>query len=312
MSGGRIGSSRTEQDIKEDLEATEKNLASHQAVAKKLQEEFEDLSSKRTSKLNELEIEQTTVEELQTFVQRLKIDLNALTQVAQIEKDFEGCPHEWQKKVIRFMRQHSVPLTILNLVTEAKEAFEGEFKITKAKSDMVSLMSHLIVGKKVEKVKTGVYKWAVLPGNWLKPVTPGAPVQPFPPRVEAPQTQQDPRELLAFEIFNIVMSRQGMQQLKDIEPMFRSLCNAKGLGDDHKAHSLYIEAYLYKRAWPPVGELIIYKLKESLRAAPDLSEHLIQARGRWPEPDSSEWEVVNTPTVRQPAIDTKRKGGSKG
>lgn len=247
------------------------------------------------------------VDERRTEIANLRNTLGTYQQAELVasgnDEDFLGCPHEWQREVIVFLRrQPGVPIHFSAMLTLVDKKLPSDV-FTKNRSAMLNLMGHLITKKLVAKGKNGNYSWAVFPKDWKAP----APVLRIAPTTP---TQDDQKEALAERLFTGILSGKEWIQ-KELENHFHRLCIEQGFSqnnaDAFRADAQFIEEYMYRRAQPGC-QIVVYKNDDRQRQAAELSEHLLISAGR--VVPKGPWVRVEKPTTRQPAIDTKRKGGS--
>jgi hypothetical protein len=297
-----MSESRTVAMVQEELKQAEEHLA-------RIDAEIEGIHTTIRERQEALQ-EATKIQGQQkTLIANLRNDLSTLQQMRLIENgndpDFDGCPKEWQREVIVFMRkQPGVPIHFTALITHVTQKMEMD-AYTKMRAAMLNLMGHLITKKLVAKGKNGQYLWAVYPKDWKAPV----PVLRIAPTKE---TKLDAtREGIAEKLYKEILSYKEWIQ-KELESHFHRLCIDANASlpnpDDFKNDAQFIERYIYERAQKDTGSLSVYRKNEARRLGAEISTHLILARTRaHPGP---EWELVVNPTVAQSRMDTKRKGGS--
>lgn len=285
-----------------------------QAEARLVQVDAEVAAIWETIKEREEAYRQATMEqgELKILIASTRNDLATLQQRKVVENgndaDFDGCPKEWQREVIVFMRrQPGVQIHFTALVAHVIKKMDSEV-FTKARAAMLNLMGHLISRKVVAKGKNGNYSWAVYPENFQKP----APVAPIMRVIQPPTLKLDSarEELASKYVDQIIAGREYIQ--KELEKEFHQVCIGKSLSlnnpDDFKNDAQFIEKWIYDRAQMNTGIISVYEKDPVSRKGGEVSTHLIISRMR--ASPGAPWVLVPNPTVAQPRVDTKRKGGS--
>lgn len=303
----------TKQDVMQELSAMEGRLEALQTQWQSTEADIKATETTLAERKEALENIKKEVGEHRTGIANMRNLLGTYQQQELVlsgnDEDFIGCPKEWQREIIVFLRkQPGVQIHFSAMLTFVDKKMDSDV-FTKNRAAMLNLMGHLISKGKVAKGKNGSYAWAVFPKDWKAP----APIIPI-----TRNTPMDPREPIAQDMFRGILSGTGLMQreLGGFEQKFHDQCTQMAPGWDRDSNARYIEAYLYARAWSPhaaqhgfSSELILYKGSESTRQTADLSQHFITRRGQ-PAP-VGRWEEVTTPTTRQPAIDPKRRGGPK-
>lgn len=298
---------RTKEEIEKLIVAEEETLRGVSSRRSEFEDKVKTAMGILESARQEKEVFEEAIVDQQNLIGVLRRELEGQT---DDEKDFADFPHEWQKKSIRFMRLHpGVAMHFTALIGEVTKEM-GDIPHTQKRSRMLNHLSHLITQKKVEKGKNGNYTWVVYPKDW-KGIAPVIPISRV--STSAIGTPHTTREEVANRYFADIVGGKDYLQREELEKMFHAdLCFLHLCQDtdpQFEINSQFIERYLYTRAQPG-GPLAIYKKDERLRQGGELSEHRITSAVK--DPPGAPWVRVERPTVRQPAIDTKRKGGSKG
>lgn len=300
---------RPKEDIQKDLETAEKLLSVGQETLKKNRENLGRAMDNVRALNEEIVEDEMNVSQRTNDVVCLKMDLDSLTKG---EGDFDGCPKEWQRQTIVFMRNAPGVDIHFSVLLAGVSENPPDPVFTKARAAMLNLMGHLITKGKVAKGKNGNYKWVVFPKNWKTP-SPVISITRLPVGNKV-QTLQDPREVIAQEVLVWVKSsgEAGLKEIAQIESWVYDACVRDGINKDlHLSYVQYVEDFLILRGTAPHRELQIFGVPEKPRECVDRKEHLIRAMdGRWAHP-GPDWKEILKPGRRQTPVDTRRKGGSR-
>lgn len=294
-----------EEKLVAQIEETENAIRAQQVVLDEVSPKVAAAQQELRIVLDEQQREEKKMGEYQTLLANLKNELGHGRQFNQPpdpdDKDFSGCPKEWQRDVIVFMRkQPGVPIHFTALITHVSQKMDEFDGFTKMRAAMLNLMGHLITRKLVAKGKTGQYSWAVYPEGWKT----AAPVIPI-----AKKSNDLERERIANKFVDGLIAGGEFFQ-KELEKLFHKKCIEKGISTDasFKDDAQFIEKWIYDRAQEGTGILAVYELDPKSRKTDEVSTHLVMSRVRnHPGP---QWVLIKNPATRQPPIDTKRKGGS--
>lgn len=265
--------------------------------------DIENCTKKLEERKEALDEIKKEVDERRTEIANLRNTLGTYQQMELVasgnDEDFTGCPHEWQREVIVFMRrQPGVQIHFSALMTLVEKKLPTDV-FTKNRSAMLNLMGHLITKSKVAKGKNGNYSWAVFPKNWKTP----APVIPI--NLKATLDRCPIAEKFVEQI------RSGKEFIqKDLEREFHQKCIEEelsfGTPDDFKNDAQFIERYVYERAQQVTGIISVYENDPVGRKGDEISSHLIISRMR--QPPKAPWVIVPNPTFKMPPLGIKRPG----
>jgi len=294
----------TKQDVMQELSSMEGRLEALLTQWQSTEEEIKTAEQHLVERKEALDTIKKEVDEHRTGIANMRNTLGTYQQMELVasgnDEDFNGCPHEWQREVIVFMRrQPGVKFHFSTMLTLVDKKLPTEV-FTKNRSAMLNLMGHLITKGKVAKGKNGNYSWAVFPKDWKTPA----------PVVSLFKTGEtiDRTKVASKFVDWIVAGKEYIQ--KDLEKEFHQKCIEEelsfGTPDDFKNDAQFIERHIYERSQHATGIISVYEKDPSGRKGDEISTHLIISRMR--QPPKAPWVIVPNPTFKMPPLGIKRPG----